>query len=142
MSFTDLFESGTHRKNLAHFAAMVNIAASDNNINEGEMTLLNRMAQKLGVTDAEFKQVVKDPSKYPVQPSLSADDRLERMLDSFKMIFADFVLDDDERVLIEKYAIGLGYTHVYAKDLIEKSIKIFQGGLDLDDYKYLLDKRK
>lgn len=141
MSFTDLFESGMHRRNLAHFAAMVNIAASDNYIDEGEMTLLKRMAQKLNITDEEFKKVLKDPSQYPVHPSLSADERLERMLDLFKIIFADFTIDDEERVLIEKYAIGLGYPEVKARELIEKSIKIFQGGLDLEDYKFLLEKR-
>ena len=140
MSFTDLFESGMHRKNLAHFAAMVNIAASDDHIDESEMTLLNRMAHKLNISDDEFKKVLKDPNQYPVHPSLSADDRLERMLDLFKIIFADHTIDDEERVLIEKYAIGLGYTHESAKVLIEKSIKIFKGGLDLDDYRFLLNK--
>ncbi len=142
MSFTDLFESGLHRKNLAHFAAMVNIAASDSKIDESEMTLLKRMAQKLNITDDEFKKVLKDPTRYPVHPSLSADERLERMLDLFKIIFADHTIDDEERVLIEKYAIGLGYPEEVAKDLIQKSIKIFKGGLDLEDYQYLLERRK
>lgn len=141
MSFTDLFESGLHRKNLAHFAAMVNIAASDSKIDESEMSLLKRMAQKLNITDEEFKKVLKDPTKYPVHPSLSADERLERLLDLFKVIFVDHSIDQEERVLIEKYAIGLGYPEEKASELIEKSIKIFQGGLDLEDYKFLLGKR-
>jgi len=141
MSFTDLFESGLHRKNLAHFAAMVNIAASDSKIDESEMSLLKRMAQKLNITDEEFKKVLKDPTKYPVHPSLSADERLERLLDLFKIIFIDHSIDQEERVLIEKYAIGLGYPEEKASELIEKSIKIFQGGLDLEDYKFLLGKR-
>lgn len=141
MSFTDLFESGLHRKNLAHFAAMVNIAASDSNIEESEMTLLKRMAHKLVISDDEFKQVLKDPSKYPIHPSLSADDRLERMLDLFKIIFADHTIDDEERVLIERYAIGLGYSEEKAQELIKKSIRIFNGGLDLEDYRFLLNKK-
>lgn len=142
MSFTELFESGMHRNNLAHFAAMVNIAASDSKIDESEMTLLKRMAQKLNITDEEVKKVLKDPSQYPVHPSLSADDRLERLLDLFKIIFADHTIDEDERILVEKYAIGLGYPEDRARDLIEKSIKIFKGGLDLEDYKFLLERRQ
>ena len=62
------------------------------------------------------------------------------MLDLFKMIFSDFEIDDDELVLIERYAIGLGYTEDLARKLIKRSIQIFQGGLDLDDYRYLLNK--
>lgn len=141
MSFTDLFEGGTQRKNLALYAAMVNIAASDNNIDENESKLLKRMAQKLVISEAEIKKVMKDPSIYPIHPCLTADERLERLLDLFKMVFADFTIDDEERVLIEKYAIGLGYPEDKAKELIEKSIKIFQGGLDLEDYKFLLEKK-
>jgi len=141
MSFTDLFESGLHRRNLAHFAAMVNIAVTDGEMDKSESTLLKRMAHKLNITDEEFKQVLKDPSQYPIHPSLAAEERLERILDLFKMIFADHSIDDEERILIEKYAIGLGYTHEMAKGIIKRSIQIFNGGLDFDDYVYLLNKK-
>ncbi|HAT67632.1 MAG TPA: hypothetical protein DCS66_24050, partial [Flavobacteriaceae bacterium] len=81
------------------------------------------------------------PTKYPINPPNSADERLERMLDLFKMIFADHEIDDEERVLIERYAIGLGYTEELAATLIKRSIEIFNGGLDLEDYRYLLNKK-
>ena len=57
------------------------------------------------------------------------------------MIFADHEIDDEERVLIERYAIGLGYTEELAATLIKRSIEIFNGGLDLEDYRYLLNKK-
>ena len=57
------------------------------------------------------------------------------------MIFVDHTIDDHERFLIEKYAIGLGFSAERAKVLIERSIQIFQGGIDFDDYLYLLDKK-
>ena len=43
-------------------------------------------------------------------------------------------------MLIEKYAIGLGYTEELAQKLIKRSVEIFKGGLDLEDYRYLLNK--
>ena len=57
------------------------------------------------------------------------------------MIFADHEIDDHERFLIERYAIGLGYTAELAKKLIERSIEIYSGGLDLEDYRYLLNRK-
>lgn len=42
--------------------------------------------------------------------------------------------------MIHRYAIALGYNEEAAKALIDRSIAIFTGGLDLEDYKYLLQK--
>ena len=57
------------------------------------------------------------------------------------MIFADHEIDDHERFLIEKYAIGLGYNAETAQHLIKRSIEIYSGGLDFEDYRYLLNKK-
>ncbi len=141
MSFTDLFESGEHSRNLGHFASLANIALAQGEIHENEAALLQRFARKLGITESEYEKVLKDPSVFPIQPPNSAEKRLERMHDLFKMIFADNVIDQDEHQLLEKYAIGLGYTEELAKKLIERSIAIYTGGLDFEDYRYLLNKK-
>jgi hypothetical protein len=85
--------------------------------------------------------VRENPTKYPISPPNSAEKRLERMHDLFEMIFVDHEIDEDERFLIEKYAIGLGYTEQLANKLIKRSIDIYSGGLDLEDYRYLLNKK-
>ncbi len=141
MSFTDLFESGAHRRNLGHFASLVNIAAVDGRLNENEERLLKRFARKLDITDAEYNEVLKSPEKYPFQAVNSADERLERMLEFFKLIYIDHGIDEEELELIERYAIGLGYPHDQAMKLINRSIQIFNGGLDIDDYRYLLNRK-
>lgn len=141
MSFTDLFESGARGRNLGHFASIAKIASSQGTTDENEIKLLKRFARKLDISELEYEEVLKNPSKYPINPPTTADERLERMLDLFKMIFADHEIDDEERVLIERYAIGLGYTEELAATLIKRSIEIFNGGLDLEDYRYLLNKK-
>ena len=140
MSFTDLFESGEHKRNLGHFASITNMAAASGQLTPGEEQLLMRFARKLNINEEEYKEVLKNPTKYPINPPNDADRRLERMHDLFRMIFADNVIDDEERHLIEKYAIGLGYTEPLAAKLIKRSIEIYSGGLDLEDYRYLLNK--
>ncbi len=140
MSFTDLFESGEHSRNLGHFASIANMASIDGELNPEEEKMLKRFARKLDIDEEEYATILKNPSKYPINPPNSSERRLERMHDLFQIIFADHEIDENERVLIEKYAIGLGYTEELAQKLIKKSIAIYSGGLSLDDYRFLLNR--
>ncbi|HAX15959.1 tellurite resistance TerB family protein [Leeuwenhoekiella palythoae] len=141
MSFTDLFDSGEHRRNLGHFAAIANMATVDGELNAEEIKLLKRFAVKLDIDETEYVDIVENARRYPINPPNNSEKRLERLHDLFRMIFVDHTIDDHERFLIEKYAIGLGFSAERAKQLIERSIQIFQGGIDFDDYLYLLDKK-
>ncbi len=141
MSFTNLFESGEHSRNLGHFASIANIASVNGAIGEEETKLLARFARKLDIEEAEVKEILKNPGIYPLNPPNDAERRLERIHDLFEMIFVDHEIDDHERSLIEKYAVGLGYDTATAQHLIKRSIEIYSGGLDLEDYRYLLNRK-
>jgi len=141
MSFTDLFDSGEHRRNLGHFAAISNMDTVDGELYAEETKLLKRFAVKLDIDETEYVDIVENARRYPINPPNNSEKRLERLHDLFRMIFVDHTIDDHERFLIEKYAIGLGFSAERAKVLIERSIQIFQGGIDFDDYLYLLDKK-
>jgi hypothetical protein len=139
MSFTDLFYSGTHRKNLSHFASMATLAAQDGVVTHKEEQLLRIFARRLDIDETEYAEVMKDPSQYPIQAANSADHRLERMLDLFKMMLIDKHIAPEELELIKRYGIALGYTEERANAIIQRSIAIFNGEITLEEYKYLLD---
>lgn len=141
MSFTDLFESGEHSRNLGHFASIANMATVNGKLGMEEEKMLKRFAEKLDINEGEYEKILKNPNSYPINPPNSAERRLERMHDLFQIIFADNAIDDHERFLIEKYAIGLGYTVEQARELIQKSIRIYTGGLSFEDYRYLLNRK-
>lgn len=141
MSFTNLFKSGEHSRNLGHFASLVTLASVQGEIKEPEAKLLRRFARKLNISEEEVKKVLKTPSDFPINPPNNADERLDRMHDIFKIIFADHEIDDEERQLLESYAIALGYTEELAAKLIKRSIQIYTGGLDFEDYRYLLNRK-
>ena len=110
MSFSDLYGNSEHRRNLAHFAAMATLAASDGEIQPIERKLLDKFADKLDITAAEYKEVMKKENKYPIDPPLSSEKRLERLYDLFQIIFVDHDIDAEEMQLLKKYAIGLGFS--------------------------------
>lgn len=140
MSFSDLFDSGEHLRNLGHFASIVNLASVDGEINEKEEALLKRFARKLDVSEDEYKKIIKNPKAYPISSYNSAERRLERLHDLFKIIFADSNIDREEETLVKRYAIGLGFSHKASESIINRSIQIFSGQISFEDYKYLLEK--
>jgi len=140
MSVRDLYSSDSQNNNLAHFGSLASLASVDGNIGDSEMAVLKQFAHKLQITDEQFKEVMKKENKYPIDHQVSYERRLERFFDLMKIIFADNEVSDNEMVLLKRYAIGLGFPNNEADKLIEKSVAIFTGKIDFDDFMYLVKK--
>ncbi|MCR9265390.1 MAG: TerB family tellurite resistance protein [Flavobacteriaceae bacterium] len=134
MPILDLYEHGDHRKNLAHFATLATLAAVDGEINPEEKAILDKFAFKLNITDAEYKEVMEKGNKYPIETPHSGEKRYQRLFEFFQIIFSDHQIDEPERKIVERYAIGLGFSPKTANQIIDKSIAIFTGKIDFDDY--------
>lgn len=139
MSFSDLFGTGEHSRNLSHFASIANLAAADGIIKPEEEALLRRFATKLNISEEEYKKVAENPTAFPIQPRNSEEERLERLYDLFRIIYSDHEVDEEEMGLLRKYAIGLGFSENNSQDIIKRSRQIFSG-ISLEDYRYLLNK--
>jgi uncharacterized tellurite resistance protein B-like protein len=140
MSFSDLFGSGEHLRNVSHFASMVNLASVDGEINEKEKLVVDRFAHKLDISEQEYNMVMKNPEEFPISGYNSIEKRLEHIHDLFKIIFADNQIDKEEEELVKRYAIGLGFSSEMSEQIIKRSIQIFSGQLNFEDYRYLLEK--
>ncbi|GAA0872942.1 TerB family tellurite resistance protein [Gangjinia marincola] len=140
MSFSDLFGSGEHTRNVSHFASIVRLAIVDGDLNEEEFALLGRFSRRLDISVEEYKKILKNPEGYPINPPDSKQKRLERLHDLFKIIFADREIDDEELNLVSKYAIGLGFSDDEAVKIIKRSVDIMSGHLSFEDYEYLLNR--
>ncbi len=138
MAIVDLYFHSEHRRNLAHFASLASLAAVDGKINPREKGLLDRFARKLDITSEEYSEVMKKSNKYPITPSNSLEERLERLYDLFRLIYVDHIVDEEEMALLKKYAIGLGFPVKKANRIIEKSVAIFSGRFNFEDYLYIL----
>ncbi|WP_375323346.1 TerB family tellurite resistance protein [Flagellimonas sp. GZD32] len=138
MPILDLYEHGDHRKNLAHFATLASLAAIDGEINPEEKAVLQKFAFKLNITDAEFKEVMKKDNKYPIETPHSGEKRYKRLFEFFQIIFIDHGIEKEERLLVEKYAVGLGFSPKKASEIVDKSIAIFTGKIPFEDYHELV----
>lgn len=133
MTIFEAYESGKHESKVSHFAAIVKLAIIDGPLNPEEETVLKRLATKLDVSEEEIKLILKNPRKYPLIPPYSLEERIERLQDLCKIIYADYEVDEEERKLIYKYAIGLGFTSERANMEIEKFMSFFGGDKELDN---------
>lgn len=139
MPIIDLYKHGEGRSNLAHFAAMATLANLDGIITKEEKAILDYFAGKLGITEAEYREVMREENKYPIESPLTHEERMERLYDFFRVIVSDFDMQKAQLHMVETYAIALGFSPAVAKKVVEKSIKIFSGQIDLQDYMYLME---
>lgn len=134
MSISDLFDSGFKKRNEDHFAAIVRVAMDDGVISEEEKKFLDRLARNLDISEAEYKQILKDYASHPINPPTSYDIRLERLYDLARMVYVDHIRGEHEEVVLRKIAVGLGFSAVNVKYVVDKALTLVNNGADLDTF--------
>ncbi len=135
MTISDLYPIGLHEQNIGHFATIVRLALRDNKIDNEEHKLLKRLARRLDITKSEFKTILKNPHKYPVNPPVSYEERLERLYDLTKMLFLDRNPTIDKTSIMDRIAVGLGFPVKNVRNIVKEAVKFFLKDPDIDDFK-------
>ncbi len=135
MSIADFFDSGFQKRNQDHFAAIVRVAMSDGIITEDEQAFLNRLARKLDISEGDYKEILKNYQSHPVNPPSSYDRRLERLYDLARMVYADHELGERQTVILERLAVGLGFSTANVSYVVDKALKLVHAGVDEDNFK-------
>ena len=136
MSISDLYDSGFRKRNSDHFAAIVRVAMSDGFITDSEQAFLDRLARNLDISASDYKTILKDYRSHPINPPVSYDERLERLYDLTRMVWADGVKEEAEETLLHKFSVGLGFHAVNVKYISDKALYLVKNGADLDEFKY------
>ena len=134
MSFLELFDSGFKKRNEDHFAAIVRVAMDDGIITDEEKAFLDRLAQKLDISEGEYKKILLDYKSHPINPPLAYDRRLERLYDLSRMVHVDHIKGDHEEFVLRKIAIGLGFSHDNVKYIVNKALTLVSNGVELDSF--------
>lgn len=140
MSISDLYSSGKHKQEIGHFASLVKIAKTDNIITEGEEQFLGRTARRLNISEQEYKVILKTPEKFPVNPPVSYDERIERLYRLTKMVFADKEVNKDEVLLMRKIAVALHIPTDNVEKVCDEAIHLVMNENDLDAFTVAIKK--
>ena len=134
MAFLDLFTSGDQKRNTSHFACIVKLALADNVISEGEQKVLDRMAIQLNISDRLRKKVIKNPDKFPIEPPVNFENRIECLFNLTSMILADDEAIEKERSILIKVAVGLGFPTEDSKKIANLAIELAMSNTSLDEF--------
>jgi uncharacterized tellurite resistance protein B-like protein len=136
MSFSDLFDSEFKTRNKGHFSAIVRVAIADGDLSTEEKTFLDKLARQLEISPDEYEEILENPMKYPINaPSLYIQ-RLERLYDLSRMVYADHILGPKQQEILIKFALALGFTPGNVSYIVDKALSLLILHVDLDTFIY------
>ncbi len=131
MSLADLYQTGERKQDMGHFRNLVLLAQVDGIVDDSELLLLNKIGQRIGLTYTQIGNILDNPKGYNVMPPVSKDERYENMIDLIRMVMADSIFDEKEMVLLERFAVQIGYRDLEDID-VESIVALINRGEDND----------
>lgn len=136
MSFSDLFDNEFKNRNKGHFSAIVRVALSDGALTTEEKAFLDKLAIRLEISNAEYDEILESPSKYPINPPVLHTQRLERLYDLSRMVYADHILGPKQKAILTRFALALGFTPSNVSYIVDKALSLLVLNVDLDTFMY------
>ena len=136
MSFFDFFDSEFKTRNKVHFSAIVLLSIADGDLSIEEKQFLDKLKTRLEISDAEYEEILENPLKYPINPPVMHIQRLERLFDLTRMVYADHVLGPKQKEILTKFALSLGFTPGNVSYIVDKALSLLMLNVNLDVFVY------
>ena len=136
MSISDLFDSEFKARNKGHFSAIVRVAIADGDLSDEERLFLDKLKNRLEISDAEYEEILDNPTKYPINPPSLHVQRLERLYDLSRMVYVDHILGPKQKEILTKFALALGFTPGNVGYIVDKAFSLLMLNVDLDTFVY------
>ncbi len=136
MSFSDLFDSEFKSRNKSHFSAIVRVAIADGDLSREEKEFLDKLAVRLEISASEYEEILENPLKYPINAPYLHTQRLERLYDLSRMVYADHILGPKQKEILTKFALALGFTPGNVSFIVDKAMSLLMLNVDLDSFVY------
>ncbi len=136
MSFSDLFDSEFKSRNKGHFSAIVRVALTDGKVSKEEQEFIDKLAYKLDIGKTEYEEIMENPMKYPINPPYLYTQRIDRLYDLARMVHADHHIGDKQEILLERFAVALGFTPTNAQYIVAKALSLVDQKVDSEVFAY------
>jgi len=139
MPFSELFDNEFKQRNRGHFSAIVRVAFADGKISPEEQEFLDKIASTLQISEDEYKEILKDPWKHPINPPYLYTQRLERLYDLARMVHVDHHLGDQQEVMLNRMGLALGFTPGNVNYIVSKALSLIDKKVDLDTFLFEME---
>jgi hypothetical protein len=136
MSISDLFDSGFKERNQGHFASIVRVAMENGHLSEEERLFLDKLAKRLEISADEYTEILANPFKYPINPPHLYVQRLERLYDLSRMVYADHILGPKQKEILTRFSLALGFTPGNVHYIVDKALSLLVMDVDSDTFVY------
>lgn len=138
MLYQDIYDSGFKERNKGHFAAIARVAYNDGVYTENERAFIDALANKLDISEEDYKAILKNPNGYPVNPPYLQEQRIERLYDLARMVFINNVLGPEQKLTLRKFTSALGFSG-NIQSITDKALSLLVMEYNLDDFKVEMD---
>jgi len=139
MPYSELFDNEFKQRNRGHFSAIVRVAFADGKISPEEQEFLDKIASTLQISEDEYKEILKDPWKHPINPPYLYTQRLERLYDLARMVHVDHHLGDQQEVMLTRMGLALGFTPGNVNYIVSKALSLVDKKVDLDTFLFEME---
>ena len=135
MDISDIYLSIGQKRNISHFANIVRIAKSDQEISMEEVELLSRIAKKYNISNDRFKQILRNPESIPTLAHLEFEERVERLYELLEMVEIDHKIEKREVNMLRKIVTGLAFPLQSVDKIVDHSIATDIEETDMEEFK-------
>lgn len=134
MGISDLYLSIGQQRNISHFANIVRIAKSDDEISPEEIAFLAKVSKKYNISDDQFRDIIKFPEKVPTIAHLDCVERIERLYELLVMVKADKHVEDQEVFMLRRIVTGLAFPLNRVDMIVDHSISMEMDNVSVDSF--------
>lgn len=138
MIYQDIYDSGFKERNKGHFAAITRVAYNDGVYTEKERAFIDALANKLDISEEDYKAILKNPNGYPVNPPYLQEQRIERLYDLARMVFINNVLGPEQKLTLRKFTSALGFSGDITQ-LTDKALSLLVLEVDYETFHKEID---
>ena len=135
MAFSDLYQSGSHKRKIGHFSNIVKLAKLNNPMNDEEIEILRGISKKLDLSNDEYLAIFENPELYPIEPPVNQEERLERLYNLTHVVFLDRIVTPEEKSFLNKIVVGLGFPINQSEEITDAAIDFFMNIANLENFK-------
>lgn len=125
-------------KRLSHIKNLISIAAADDHFHESEREVIYRIADRIGVKDTEFGDVIIAPEAIEFHIPDSGHEKLELTYDLVQVMMADSDMDSEELAMCINHIKEFGFTDAQGEKLIQSALDSIHEEKDREDALYAL----
>lgn len=128
MSFVDFITHQGRRINREAFIHLVQVSRSDGKLGVSEKEMLHKEGRKFGLTDPEIDQIITMEKEHNYHAPYSLEDKFEHLHNIAEVILADEIVEDNEIIMLRKFAIEAGFDYSKIDGIIEVMIEGIKAG--------------